>query len=447
MISQLFILTPRGDTVVSKDYRGDCPRGMSEIFFRKLKTYTGDPPPIFSIENVHFIHIRRSTLHFVCTTKFNVAPAMVLELLTRIANLCKDYCGILTEESIRLNFVLVYELLDEVIDFGYGQITSTETLKNFVYNDPVAVEGTVTDNKGFRRLSADQDSGKKQRKSAPSSSTNKPISLRISDKRDHKNEVFIDLLERLTVLIGSNGSVLRQEVDGMIQMKSFLQGTPEIFIGLNENLSIGTGAGMNYGVQLDDCNFHECAQLDEFENSKTVALRPPDGEFTLMKYRITGSRIANALPFRINLTFEDSHGHGRTDIIVRLDCDIPSKSFGSNISVRIPLSKAVTSCAYELGAPAQTVTYSKDEKVATWKLTKANGGLSYYCRLKIMSAEEDSRAVQAEMGPILINFEVPMYVCSGLAIRFLRVVERGRNYSPFRWVRYITHSDSYVIRP
>ena len=27
MISQFFILTPRGDTVVSKDYRGDCPRG------------------------------------------------------------------------------------------------------------------------------------------------------------------------------------------------------------------------------------------------------------------------------------------------------------------------------------------------------------------------------------------------------------------------------------
>jgi len=64
-----------------------------------------------------------------------------------------------------------------------------------------------------------------------------------------------------------------------------------------------------------------------------------------------------------------------------------------------------------------------------------------------MTNEEDSRAVQADMGPISLNFEVPMYVCSGLAIRFLRVVELGRNYSPFRWVRYITHSDSYVIRP
>ena len=82
-----------------------------------------------------------------------------------------------------------------------------------------------------------------------------------------------------------------------------------------------------------------------------------------LRYRITSNRISNSLPFRINLTFEDSHGHGRTDIIIRLDCDIPNKSYGSNITVRIPLSKTVTSCAYELGAPAQTVAYSKDEKV------------------------------------------------------------------------------------
>ena len=34
---------------------------------------------------------------------------------TRIAGLCKDYCGLLNEEAIRLNFVLIYELLDEVL--------------------------------------------------------------------------------------------------------------------------------------------------------------------------------------------------------------------------------------------------------------------------------------------------------------------------------------------
>lgn len=65
---------------------------------------------------------------------------------------------------------------------------------------------------------------------------------------------------------------------------------------------------------------------------------------------------------------------------------------------------------------------------------------------QIMTPEEEARSVQADIGPISLDFEVPMYVCSGLSIRFLRVVERGRNYSPFRWVRYITHSDSYVTR-
>ena len=111
-------------------------------------------------------------------------------------------------------------------------------------------------------------------------------------KRDHKNEVFIDLLERMTVLIGANGSVLRQEIDGAIQMKSFLQGTPEIFIGLNENMSIGKSAGVDYGVTLDDCNFHDCAQLDHFEQDRTVTLRPPDGEFTLMKYVASACTIS-----------------------------------------------------------------------------------------------------------------------------------------------------------
>lgn len=33
----------------------------------------------------------------------------------RVAGLFKDYCGVLNEESIRMNFTLVYEILDEVI--------------------------------------------------------------------------------------------------------------------------------------------------------------------------------------------------------------------------------------------------------------------------------------------------------------------------------------------
>ena len=43
-----------------------------------------------------------------------------------------DYFQALEEESIRDNFVLIYELLDEVMDHGYPQTTETKILKEFI---------------------------------------------------------------------------------------------------------------------------------------------------------------------------------------------------------------------------------------------------------------------------------------------------------------------------
>lgn len=35
-ISQFFILSPRGDTIISKDYRGNVVAGTTDTFFRKV---------------------------------------------------------------------------------------------------------------------------------------------------------------------------------------------------------------------------------------------------------------------------------------------------------------------------------------------------------------------------------------------------------------------------
>lgn len=42
-----------------------------------------------------------------------------------------EYFESVEEESIRDNFVMVYELLDEMVDFGYPQNTETVLLKEF----------------------------------------------------------------------------------------------------------------------------------------------------------------------------------------------------------------------------------------------------------------------------------------------------------------------------
>jgi hypothetical protein len=56
----------------------------------------------------------------------------------------QDYCGCLSEDAIRKNFPLIYELLDEVIDYGTPQSTGTEALKTFVLNEPTVVMPPVS---------------------------------------------------------------------------------------------------------------------------------------------------------------------------------------------------------------------------------------------------------------------------------------------------------------
>ena len=50
----------------------------------------------------------------------------------------------LSEEAVRKNCVLVYELLDEVIDNGFPQSTSSEALKEYVLNVPIIVKPVRT---------------------------------------------------------------------------------------------------------------------------------------------------------------------------------------------------------------------------------------------------------------------------------------------------------------
>ena len=54
--------------------------------------------------------------------------------------------------------------------------------------------------------------------------------------------------------------------------------------------------------------------------------------------------------------------------------------------------------------------------------------------------------VKKEMGPVSMSFEIPMYNVSQLQVQHLKIIERNRAYNPHRWVRCLTHTESYVCR-
>eukprot|EP00494_Astrolonche_serrata_P030897 UN31165 len=281
-----------------------------------------------------------------CTT--NMGPALVAEILNRTARIFKDYCGTLTEESIRRNFTLLYELLDEIIDFGFVQETSSELLKAYVFHEPIDTYKSKL--KGLRMEMSS--------KTTPSTATDKPIDFsRKAKTKNQKNEIFVDIFERITVTFNANGYILNSQIDGAIQMKSYLSGNPELKLALNEDLVIGSENKTTYGsVKMDDCNFHECVRFDEFEQGRALLLYPPDGEFTVLNYRINGEFRC---PFRI-FPFLESAGKFKQELLIKVRADIPEQNYGGNVVITVPVPKCTTSVTSDLSAKetGQTAEYN-----------------------------------------------------------------------------------------
>ncbi|EHH52037.1 hypothetical protein EGM_12402 [Macaca fascicularis] len=351
----------------------------------------------------HFIHIRHSSLYLVVTTSENVSPFSLLELLSRLATLLGDYCGSLGEGTISRNVALVYELLDEVLDYGYVQTTSTEMLRNFIQTEAVVSKPfSLFDLSSVGLFGAETQ----QSKVAPSSAASRPVLSSRSDQ-SQKNEVFLDVVERLSVLIASNGSLLKVDVQGEIRLKSFLPSGSEMRIGLTEEFCVGKSELRGYGpgIRVDEVSFHSSVNLDEFESHRILRLQPPQGELTVMRYQLSDD-LPSPLPFRLFPSVQWDRGSGRQALNVRLHLPLPRGvvRWTSQGPQDLPA----------MGSPPRPLLGS---------------------------------APPLGLGPASLSFELPRHTCSGLQVRFLRLAFRPcGNANPHKWVRHLSHSDAYVIR-
>ena len=66
-------------------------------------------------------------------SKRNTNAVEVVLFLHRLVQVLVEYFKELEEESIRDNFVIIYELMDEMMDFGYPQTTESKILQECVH--------------------------------------------------------------------------------------------------------------------------------------------------------------------------------------------------------------------------------------------------------------------------------------------------------------------------
>jgi len=138
-----------------------------------------------------------------------------------MVTICKAYFNNeFSESHVRKNFALIYELLDEVMDFGYPQILDPELLKMYI------TQGKMSQVNNIEKL-----------KEITIQATG-AISWRPPNLKYRKNEIFIDIIENVNCLLSDKGTVLKVDCIGEVVMKTCLSGMPECKFGLNDKLLI-----------------------------------------------------------------------------------------------------------------------------------------------------------------------------------------------------------------
>jgi AP-2 complex subunit mu-1 len=368
--------------------------------------------------------VRVNNLYVVCVTKTNANAALVFEFCYRFISIAKSYFGKVDEESVKNNFVLIYELIDEISDYGYPQNSEIDTLKSYITTESV--------------ISSDIAA---EESSKITTQATGATSWRRGDVKYKKNEAFVDVVETVNLSMSAKGTVLRADVDGHIQMRAYLSGTPECKFGLNDKLVIDKNSqgGASDAVELDDCRFHQCVRLNEFDTSRTISFIPPDGEFELMRYRSTSNV---KLPLRVIPTVNEI-GTTQVSYNIAVKANFGTKLSATNVVLRIPtpLNTTGVDCKVANGK----AKYVPAENVVVWKIPRIQGGQECTFSATAGLTSTTTRQVWARP-PIDVDFEVLMLTASGLIVRFLKVFEKS-NYHSIKWVRYLTKaSGSYQIR-
>eukprot|EP01125_Pyxidicula_operculata_P022975 TRINITY_DN9727_c0_g1_i1.p1 TRINITY_DN9727_c0_g1~~TRINITY_DN9727_c0_g1_i1.p1 ORF type:complete len:438 (+),score=98.67 TRINITY_DN9727_c0_g1_i1:18-1331(+) len=424
-ISAIFILDAKGKIIISRDYRGDTRVSCVDRFAQRIVEGDEDSlKPIFEEDGINYVYIKHNNLYILAVSRRNVDATMVVLFLYKLVKVLEEYFQTLEEESIRDNFVITYELLDEMMDFGYPQTTESQLLKQYITQEghklnkaQVTVPESITTN------------------------VTRPPGIKY-----RKNEVFLDVIEKVNLLVGSNGAILSSEIIGQIQVKCYLSGMPELRLGLNDRVqlvpgkSTGGQGGANKPIEMEDVKFHQCVSLRDFDSEGIISFVPPDGEFELLSYRLT----TNIKPLFWVEAIVDAHAHSRVEYLVKVRSQYKPRSVANNVQIIIPVPHDADSPKFR--ASIGTAKYAPEKNAIVWSIRQFAGGKEFLLRAHFGLPSVSSEEEVASKPPISVEFEIPYFTVSGIQVRYLKVLERVERYTALPWVRYITQNGQFQIR-
>ena len=121
MASAVVVCNFKGDILIYRRYRDDIDRREIQNFCDNVIATRKAKAPAMLVAGSSFMHVSHNDCTFICATKVDANAMMLLHFIQQFITVLCSYFenGVVNDASLRSNFSLVYELLDEVCDYGY----------------------------------------------------------------------------------------------------------------------------------------------------------------------------------------------------------------------------------------------------------------------------------------------------------------------------------------
>lgn len=352
----------------------------------------------------------------------------LMVFLRKIGEVFTEYFRDLEEESLRDNFVVVYELLDEMMDFGHVQITETKILQEFITQQSFQMEQVTK---------------------APAAVTG-AVSWRQEGIKHKKNEVFLDVIESVNLQVNSQGNVIDSEVAGAIKVRCMLSGMPELRLGLNDKILFETSGRESTSsgtsgktVEMEDVRFHQCVRLNKWDTERTISFIPPDGEFELLSYRV--GLPEGKPPILVECVIE-KWSSSRIEYLIKAKSQLKKKQTANDVEILIPVPEDSDTPKFKTSSGY--ATFKPERSAILWTIGHLPAGKEFTMRARLGRPSvkaDDYEEKDMASPPIKVGFEIPYTTLSGIQVRYLKVTEKS-GYAALPWVRYLTQNGEYAFR-
>ena len=270
--------------------------------------------------------VTHANLLFLSPVSTETEPLFVLEFLHRVIDVLEEFVGApLLPGKIEGAYDVVAQLLGEMCDAGSVCNTEPNALR-----DDVETSGFLGKLLGgLPGPSSAPGLGPsghlKQQLSLNPTSSGPAIPWRRANVRHTSNELYVDIVETLSVTLAPSGRPLAAFANGSILFTSKISGVPDLLLTLSAS---GGKLGMEKAIELPV--FHPCVRLARWkERPGELSFVPPDGKFVLAGYEV------NLMPSNLDIK---SWSNANLQLPVSIEVQKSLGPTGADFEVKLILS-------------------------------------------------------------------------------------------------------------